>query len=110
MQILSIQPSEIIEELIVDCLVNFACYKHHKPIFMASKEVHKVCLGLLGDSNIGYRGKLLYLLYNIIYKNAAGLKIYRKQEVVQMLKQQNFDENYMPIYGALVDVLDSDEW
>lgn len=53
-------------------------------MFMASKEVHKTCLGLLSEPEYENKEKVLCLIYNILYKNAAGIRMYRRPEVVEL--------------------------
>jgi len=75
------------EERIVTLLSNLACFKANKPTFMSNRDIHKVILGLLEDESIAYHSALVTLLYNIIYKNSAGLKLYRRPEVVALIKK-----------------------
>ena len=53
----------------------------------------------------GYRGKLLSLIYNIVYKNAAALKLYKRKEVIEMLKCQEWEQHDEEMYEALIEVL-----
>jgi len=54
---------------------------------MSNRDIHKVILGLLEDEDISYHQELLNLLYNIIYKNSAALKLYRRPEVLEVIKK-----------------------
>jgi hypothetical protein len=68
----------MLEEKITTLLSNLACYKHNKPTLMSCKDLPKTILGLLEDPQTSYRHSLLCLLYNILYKNSAALKLYRR--------------------------------
>lgn len=46
-KLVGMQQSEVVEEKILDLLINLAAFKHSKSVFMSSREIHKVCLGLL---------------------------------------------------------------
>jgi hypothetical protein len=81
-KILGIQHSDVVEEKILELLINLAAFKHSKATFMASKEIHKVCLGLLSEPEYEHKEKILYLIYNILYKNAAAIKIYKKKPII----------------------------
>ena len=52
---------------------------------MNCKDLHKTILGLLDDPQVSYRPILLSLLYNLLFKNASALKLYRRPEVVSLI-------------------------
>jgi hypothetical protein len=83
---------------------NLACFKSNKPTFMSNREIHKIILGLLEDKDISYHEYLINLLYNIVYKNSAALKLYRRSEVVSLIK--NVSENcHNEVRKALLEAL-----
>lgn len=75
---LSGQKSAVVEQKIVILLANLACYKHNKTMMMSNRELHKIALGLLSQ-HVSYAEQLVILVYNLIYKNAAGVKLYRRK-------------------------------
>ena len=54
---------------------------------MSNRDVHKVILGLLEDPSIPYHSALLTLLYNLVYKHSAALRLYRRTEVVEVVRE-----------------------
>lgn len=97
----------IMEEKVAILLSNLACYKHNKPTLMNCKELHKTVLGLLEDPDTSFRATLLSLLYNLLYKNSAALKLYRKPEVIELIRMVNESEGSSTdeICSALSEVL-----
>lgn len=83
---LSLQQSEVVEHKIIHLLINLAAFKHSKATFMACKDIHKVCLGLLSDADYEHKQSVLELIYNILYKNAAGIKLYKRKEVMELIQ------------------------
>ena len=73
-------------------MANLACFKHNKAIFMNCKDLHKTILGLLEDPEIIFKSLLLSLLYNLLYKNSAALKLYRKPDVIQLIRHFEAEE------------------
>ena len=53
---------------------------------MSNRDIHKVILGLLEDPDVTYHPALLTLLYNLVYKHSAALKLYRRAEVISLLR------------------------
>lgn len=47
-------------------------------MMMSNRELHKIALGLLSQ-HVSYAEQLVILVYNLIYKNAAGVKLYRRK-------------------------------
>lgn len=78
LRVLKLGKFSLLEEKIVALLGNLACFKSNKAVFMSNRDVHKVILGLLEDQDNCYHSGLLILLYNILYKNAAAVRLYRR--------------------------------
>ena len=53
---------------------------------MNCRDLHKAILGLLEDPEISYRPTLLSLLYNLLFKNSAAIKLYRKPAVIELIQ------------------------
>lgn len=53
---------------------------------------------------------LLQLLYNILYKNAAGIKIYKRKEVIGIVEGLATVEDFGQSGAAVLQVLCSAEW
>jgi hypothetical protein len=94
---------------VLQLLINLSCFKHGKAAFMACKDIHKVSMGLLGTPEYPHKEMLLMLLYNLLYKNAAGIKMYKRREVCELLGQLAEAEELKDMAEALLEVINSEE-
>lgn len=98
------EQAETVDMKVLHLLTNLASYKHNKAAFMACNDIHKVCLGLLSDPVYQLKQEILSLLYNILYKNAAGTRLYRRKEVLTLL-----EGNDDTLAEALLEILSAED-
>jgi hypothetical protein len=80
------QKSSLVSEKILELLSNLSAFKLNKAIFMQNREIHKTILGQLESEDVEYKTHLLTLMYNLIYRHAPGVKLYKRKDVVETLE------------------------
>jgi len=69
-------------------LANLSYSKHNKALFVGNKELHRAVMTTLTAPKAHQEHKkyMLKLLYNLLYKSAAAIKIYKRKEVLAELQ------------------------